>query len=306
MTHVVADVHHIEVVVNMILFDKEILPRQHYCQLFDYEPSVVENPYINVQVKIKGCNADCLFCESKEGGIFDEDKYFDKLQKISEKVRINKLNFTGGEPTINFDRLKRLVNKTKEIIPDVYIAINTNGYNFERLFDEGVYEKVGNIQLSRHHYIDDINDKILGFNSVSANVIQSVSSKLENKRLLNLSCNLIKGYIDNESDVLKYLDEASLLDIRWVGFVTLIPLNGYCEDNRVLFEDIKIDNKRFVFTKHWKLEDKCQCYGWVYIPSDLGDPIRVYNKRTEKASLKHILTFDGENFNIGFSNDFLI
>lgn len=290
----------------MILFDKEIQPRTYYCQLFDNELDRVENPYINIQVKIKGCNANCLFCESKENGTFDEDKYIEKLKLISEKVPINKLNFSGGEPTLNFERLKRLIIKTKEILPEVLIAINTNGYNFEKLFEENIHKLVSNIQLSRHHYIDEINDKILGVKTVTSDVIKSISSSLEDKRLLNLSCNLIKGYIDNEKEVFKYLDEASIIDIRWVGFVTLIPLNEYCKDKYIKFEDLNLENKRLVFTQHWKFEKKCQCFCYVYVPSDLGDPIRVYNKKTEKADLKNILVFDGENFNIGFSNNILI
>lgn len=290
----------------MILFDKEIEPRQHYCQLFDYDLRAVENPYINIQVKIKGCNADCSFCGSKETGIFDENKYFDKLKKIAEKVPINKLNFTGGEPTLNLERLDRLIKGTLEIIPSVYIVINTNGHNFEKIFEENIHEMVGNIQLSRHHYNDDINNKILGVKSVSKEVIKSIASELENKRLLNLSCNLMKDYIDNEEEIIRYLDEASSIDIRWVGFVTLIPLNEFCVDNKILFENMNLESDRFILTKHWKFEKKCQCYSHVYIPKDLGDPIRVYNKRTEKSDLKNIMVFDGENFNIGFSDNVLL
>ncbi len=290
----------------MILFNKEIEPRTHFCQLFDSDPTEVEIPYINVQVKIKGCNADCSFCTSKESGTFDEDKYFEKLKDISERIPINKVNFTGGEPTLNIERLKSLVIKTRELLPKSIIAINTNGYNFEKLFEENLHEIVDNIQLSRHHYNDKINDEILGFKSVTGEIIKSISSKLENKRLLNLSCNLIKGYIDNDKEVFRYLDEASKIDVTWVGFVTLISLNNYCEDNQVKFEDLDLKNERLVFTKHWKFGNKCQCYGWVYVPKDLGDPIRVYNKRTENVELKQILVFDGENFNVGFSGEVLV
>lgn len=290
----------------MILFNKEIELKTHYCQLFDYDLEPVKNPYINVQVKIKGCNANCVFCESKEPGKFNEKKYIEKLKLISEKVRIRKLNFTGGEPVLDIDRLERLIKQTKEIIPNIYIVINTNGYNFEKLFEKEIHKLVHNIQLSRHHYKDEINNKILGFESVSSENIKSISKELEYKRLLNLSCNLINGYIDNETEVFKYLDEASSLDIRWVGFVTLIPLNKFCEDNRIRFNDLKLEGDRFIMTKHWKFKTMCQCFSYVYIPSDLGDPIRVYNKITEKGETKNILVFDGENFNVGFSNEVVI
>jgi pyruvate-formate lyase-activating enzyme len=290
----------------MILFNKKIELKTQHCQLFDYDISPVRCPYVNIQVKIKGCNANCDFCESKDKGTFNEDKYFEKLKLISKKIRIYKLNFTGGEPTINFERLKRLVLKTREILPDAFMVINTNGYNFEKLFENDFYKNLDSIQLSRHHYIDKINNKILGFQSISKEIIKLISSKLETKRMFSLSCNLLRGYIDNEVEIFKYLEDSAYMDVRWVGFVTLIPLNQYCINNNIKFEDLNLKSDRLVLTKHWKNGEKCECSNYVYIPTDLSDPIRVYNKRTARTDINFILVFDGENFNAGFTNNFLI
>jgi len=291
----------------MILFNKKIELKTHYCRYFDDELEEVDEPYVNVQIKINGCNANCSFCNSKNGPSLDEDKYYSKLEKISEKVRIRKLNLSGGEPTLDFEKLKRILLKTREILPNVYMAINTNGYNFEKLFENDLYKIVDNIQLSRHHYVDEINNEILGFNSISKDIIHNISKELSNKRFLNLSCNLINGYIDDEKEIFNFLEESSKIDIRWVGFVTLISLNEYCENNIIKFNDMNLLNDRFVITNRFTFKNLCKCYGYVYIPTDGGDPIRVYNKQTEKSDdIKNILVFDGENFNIGFTNNVLI
>ena len=43
------------------LFDKEIALRDKYCKFFGNEGSDITEPYINLYVRFKGCNADCLF-----------------------------------------------------------------------------------------------------------------------------------------------------------------------------------------------------------------------------------------------------
>lgn len=287
----------------MILFNKEIFPRTHYCQLFDNDIELVTNPYINIQIKIKGCNANCLFCESKESGIFDENKFIEKYRLLANEIRIQKINMTGGEPTLNIDRLKRIIKEIKKI-NDPIIVINTNGYNLEKLFEDNINDMVDIIQVSRHHYIDEINNKILGFKSVSKDIIKSLTPNIR-RRSLSLSCNLIKGYIDSPNEVYKYLEEASNIGIKWVGFVTLIPLNDYCKENQIKFSDFNFKDDRLILTKHFKDGNVCQCYNYFYVPEDLSEPVKVYNKQTENTPSKFII-FDGENFTIGFGGEILI
>lgn len=289
----------------MILFDKEIDIKTHYCSSFDKPLEEVEKPYINIQVKLNGCNADCLFCESKSGPKFKEDEYLSKLEKISKEVRIRKLNLTGGEPTLDFNLYKRILLKTRQLLPDVYLVTNTNGYNFEKIFEGDLYDQLDNIQLSRHHHDDGINSQILRTKSVSKEVIKEISSSLENRRLLNLSCNLIKGFIDDEKGVFKYLEDASEMNVEWVGFVTLIELNDFCKNNVIKFDDMKLEGERFILTNKLSFKESCKCFSYVYLPDD-GVPLRVYNKQTKKSTDRNTLTFSGDTFYIGYSDEILI
>ena len=47
----------------MKIFGEEVRLRTHYCGLFSEAGKAVENPYVNLFVRFKGCNAKCLFCE---------------------------------------------------------------------------------------------------------------------------------------------------------------------------------------------------------------------------------------------------
>jgi len=280
----------------------KIKPKTKHCQLHNYDLVDVKDPYINIQVKLKGCNADCLFCENKKGGDFNDDIFLNKLKLISEKFRINKINFSGGEPTLNFPKLENLIYKTKELLPDSYIVVNTNGYNLKKLFEK-LHEQVNNIQLSRHHYIDEINNKILGFKAPSKELIKDIASTNKDKKHLSLSCNLIKGYIDNKNDIYKYIEDSSSLGIKWIGFVTLIPLNQYSIDNKIEFD---FGNERSFLNKCWNSGEFCSCSDYIYIPEDLSEPVLVYNiKRTGELKNSHVLTYDDNVFKLGYSNDII-
>jgi molybdenum cofactor biosynthesis enzyme MoaA len=280
-----------------------VFPKETYC-LTDGVSEKVKRPFFNIQVKLNGCNANCAFCESKTGKKFDEDKFFDKLMEIREKTFIKKLNLTGGEPTMNFELYYRIVSKLRNLLPETFITLNTNGYNFEKIFESGSHEFLDNVQLSRHHYVDEINNEILGFKSIGKERIKEINEKIC-RRFLNFSCNMIKDRIDKDDEIYNYLEDAGTLGIRWVGFVSLIPLNDFCKENYIDFKGLNLSNERLILTQTHCLKDTCECSDYIYVPKDLGYPIKVYNKVVKKSDVKHIFVFDGENFNVGFDGELL-
>jgi len=287
------------------IFGREITPRSHYCQLFDNEPSPVNEPYANLYVRSKFCNAKCKFCIwADDASVFNEKRYLEVLEEVASKIKIKKISFSGGEPTMNFKRFKRTVQLAKKITPDSLFSVNTDGLRLKELFDDEIIEYFNSVALSRHHFDDKLNNEIFGFDAPSTDEIREIQSNYYNKEILHFSCNLIKGYMDEKDKLYQFLEYASDLDVRSVGFVSLMPVNDFSKENFVDFKIRDLVNDRFNLTKEWKYKNMCKCNNYVYIPESLNNIVKVYQKNTFKPfDILDSLTFDGENLKVGFTDD---
>lgn len=288
------------------LFGTEIELRDHFCNLFNDDPILIKNHYINLYVRFKSCNAKCLFCEYQDtANKFNLEKYKFILNYLKDNIRIQKISFTGGEPTLNLNLFKNVVLSTKEIV-DVFIALNTNGINLTKIFnDNELINNINNISLSRHHYIDKINNEILGFKSISKKELFDITKDIKNDHLMHLACNLIKDKIDNKDKIFKYLEHASNININSVGLVSLMKINDYCKDNFIKISDLNVfNNDRMFLTKQQSYNDCCVCYNYRYIPKKFKDKsIKVYSKNSMKEQpLTNSLIYDGEYLRYGFSD----
>ena len=204
------------------LYNEEIAIRTHYCQLNDCPASHVEEPYINLYVKFSGCNAKCPFCiDDCKKKAFDLDKLKEVVQETSRHLKIRKVSFTGGEPTLDIGLLEHAFDIVKHNSADAFTVINTNGFNLKGIFDSEVLREVDSVSLSRHHYFDHYNGNLFGAGvQVATNPkIWEVTIDKEKARKIHFSCNLIRGYIDNMAEVRKYLDAANGLGVHDVGFL---------------------------------------------------------------------------------------
>ena len=291
---------------NVTIFNKEIQVRDHYCQLDNNEPANVEEPYINVYVNITNiCNAKCKFCSNEHNRenvtAFNFEKFKNALTEINDKINIHKVSFTGGEPTICIETLKKCLKFTKELNPNIFTVINTNGYRLNELID--VLDYINSIALSRHYYDDDINRQIFGLTKVPD---ETTIYRFPDKSKLHLSCNLIKDYICNSEEVVKYLEWASKIGCLDVGFVSLMPANEYCKERFVDFNELSFENIQDVFvTKNWNYENLCRCRNYVYIANN-AEIIEVYSRYYKNPSYSgNALVFDGQNIRLGFNGEVL-
>jgi len=291
----------------MNIFGKEITLREHYCSFLGNEPKKVEEQYLTIFVRFKGCNAKCKFCEYMDiANHFNKDKYIQIIEEVKKNIKVKKLSFTGGEPTLNFGKFKDIVLTTRELLPYTGLVLNTNGINLERVLnDDELINTLDNISISRHHYNDDLNNEILGFNSIKLSSIKPYAIKYNDRDLIHCSCNLIKGYIDTKEEIMNYLEEINENNINSVGFVQLMSINQFCTDHFVKFEIDTFTDQRFNLLKKWKYEDICECNNYVYIPKNIRSKIvKVYYKNTYKpSSIVTSLTFDGENLITGFDGE---
>lgn len=290
----------------MKLFDKEIKVKTHYCSV-NGNPPERTNPRMNVYIQLGGCNANCSFCEFKDHGVkFDFEKFETKLLSLSKQIQIGKISITGGEPTLNYNRLVRIIKIIRKHFPDTFLVMNTNGFNLMKLHHDNLIKEFDSISLSRHHWNDIINDKIFKANVIGTNKLKSLAQSYEN--IFHLSCNMIKGRIDNPDDVYEYLEYAAYVGIYDVGFVGLMELNDYCKEHRVEIDLRKYENERFINFKNMCLGKSCKCFNYTYIPKNpLNGTVNVYSRHVlGKLDIIQMVVFDGDNIKLGFDGDILI
>jgi sulfatase maturation enzyme AslB (radical SAM superfamily) len=89
------------------IFGKPVQLKTHYCSLLGQDHLRVEDPYVNLYVRTKHCNARCAFCTyHSDASKWDERRYLEVLREITSKIRIAKVAFSGGEPTLYWDNFK--------------------------------------------------------------------------------------------------------------------------------------------------------------------------------------------------------
>jgi len=287
----------------MILFGNKINIKSYNCSLFKQAPVKKEKETIALYVKFKGCNASCNFCEYKNNASdFDFKKYKEILLHLKENIWVNKINLTGGEPTLNQPLFKKVLKLTREIFPETYLILNTNGYNLLKLSkNKNIYPLISNISLSRHHYENEKNNEIFRCNTINSKDIDNLNN-ISKTWQFHVTCNLIKGYIDNKEEVYKYLDWVASINVASCSFVSLMPINEYCKDNFIDFEKLNLEGERFKLTKEWNYEDKCKCNNWAYLTNNKNGWVKVYTKNTYKPlDITTSLVFDGKNIRAGFN-----
>lgn len=99
-----------------------------------------------ILVNVMGCNLHCDYCymradiinvDTKDGTLdyelkgilFDNKEIICKLQSLYDKGGINRVDITGGEPSIYENEVYDLVNSIKNEYPEWIITLHTNGTN---------------------------------------------------------------------------------------------------------------------------------------------------------------------------------
>lgn len=294
------------------IFDSEVKIRKFSCANKEEEKKEITRKALNFYIQLNPeCNGRCKFCEyyKEKAHSFDFQKLKEILLEINRNILINKINITGGEPTLNLERLDNVVDVLYNYIDINHIpelVINTNGYNLKEL--KRYEDFFSNIALSRHHYDDEKNFEIFQTRSVpTKKEILEFRESLENENLLFLRCNLIKGYIDNFHELQKYLDHAIELKCYFSGFATLMNLNDYCKENQIDFAKlIDIKDESFLKVNYWKRyndlnENICKCANYVY-QNENGEMCRFFSRLFCLSSLNEgQLVYDGQYLRDGFN-----
>jgi len=162
--------------------------------------NVMQNVYYLILTD--NCNLNCNFCIKKE---IIRDKYIsekialDSLKWICKKIESPAIHLWGGEPLLNFEVLKKIV----ETYPQLHFYINSNGI----LLDEYKYKWF----LERREYVDLI-ISVGGYRDV--NEIPKLALKFvkDAKTSINYIVSDVKKLHENY-DYLTYYTKRILLDL---------------------------------------------------------------------------------------------
>lgn len=286
---------------------KKIAVKEFDCCLGTLSPERI-SPFVNLFVKVtNGCNARCLFCSNADAmptsKPFDIDKLEDIILKLKKaSIKVNRVNITGGEPAVVSPLVENVLQRMERIeFADLHLHLNTNGL-LPQSQELMRHPRWDSISMSLHHYDIDKLSELYGCKiPKDAFMFDGV-----NKQKLNVSCNLVKGYIDNPEEIHKMLDFALNLGIPRIGFVALMKVNDYCKERFVDLEDIHIDTIPHVyFTKSMNRGKDCKCSNYLY-NKDLKI-LEIYMRNYANPHYcESSLMYDGEYLRQGFQDNNII
>ena len=194
------------------------------------------------------CPCSCKFCcNSSKGFFLDVEKFKRDYELINKQCVLDDVYFTGGEPMIYWDKIKECISVIEQ-----RVTINTMGLNLDHI-DIPV-----NVSLSRHHWDHATNEQILGV-KLPIDYIK----RFHYKKKMNLACNIIKDYVDDEEDMRKMLDFAMDNKIPLVSFVGLMPLNDYSKEFGVQVPKITGDDI-LPYREFNYQNNTCHCANFCY------------------------------------------
>ncbi len=207
--------------------------------------------YSNVNLSIysgQECNGNCSFCveqlrplsrgrtlKSQKIQISDDKKYFKLLEATLRETKQLKpsISITGGEPSKDHRLNKILKYITKYNMRKRTMTTNGSGLlNVDpgtnlKVIDLLALAKLSHLNLSRAHYDDEINHKIMDLDEFFSNKKLKaiiVRAKMGGIRP-RLSCVLLKGNVDNTREIIKYLDWAASMGVDNVVFRQLMQFD---------------------------------------------------------------------------------
>lgn len=282
----------------MKLFGKEInLKNYSCCKVKNTEQPAY--PIINLYIQTTpACNGKCKFCDTRNQSTkFNFNLLDSVIQEMSEKHILGKIAIAGGEPLLTLDRSVRIAEKYK----DKYLTLNTNAFNLDSL--KILYPYMKEIDISKHHYDNSINDKIMGIKTATMEELNS--NNLTDKTSIN--CVFQKEGLSTKDDLYKMMEELGKNNIKNLKAISLLPLTEYAKNNYVdlvtLMQDFESEvNDGYLYDK-----DMCQCFRFLYVTSSANLVITTIRETfNDNYSCVKQFVFNGEHLYDGFKKKNII
>lgn len=259
------------------------------------------HPNVNLYIDMTpSCNGNCAFCIAK---VQFGRRRFDEHNKCAERLGKaltflhqagvkHTVQVTGGEPTLHMNSLADVLRViSSRSVPKP--VLNTNG-SYPLHYQ--LYSKLQHVNISRHHYNENDNRRIIrgvkiSDNDLLANIVKPMREKVR------LQCNMIGGEIDTYGEVMQFIAFAyHKLGVTNVAFALLTPLpndsfydpsiieyvNKRPVDADAILERVEKDN-RFSFEKY---RGGVACYYEVWKFTAYENPMTIIFKYSDNYWLE--------------------
>jgi len=164
------------------------------------------------------CNGRCSWCVEKYGWHPQNHVTWQILLQMILNEPATNIILLGGEPTL-FNDLGNLITELSKKQRKVYIT--TNGSRLNPYFAEECLANLYGINISIHDYNLLHNNIITGIN-LDNDWLKDTITFFHTKNIqIRFNCNLIRGYIDSETQLLNYIDFATRMGATSVRFAEL-------------------------------------------------------------------------------------
>lgn len=283
----------------MNIFGKELNLKNYSCSRVKYSYTNI-HPVINLYIQTTPCcNGKCNFCDTRNHSTeFDFDKLEYIVKTMNENQIMGKIAIAGGEPLLVMERVYKII----ELCKHNYITLNTNAFDLNRLRE--VYSYMKEVDISKHHYNNDVNDNIMGIKTASMEEL--FKNDLVDKTSIN--CVFQEGGLTTKEDAIQMIETLGKNHIKNLKLISLLPLTEMAKKNFVSlvalmkeFEDRLNDG--YLYDK-----EMCQCFRFLSV-TDSATLVQTTIRETfndDYSCIKQFV-FTGEHLYDGFrKNNILV
>jgi len=195
---------------------------------------------------IDKCNGKCSWCVERDGYHPKRHATWQEMALTIRRHGAKNVMLLGGEPTL-YPMLRVLIINLAEC-GGHKVWLTTNGSMLTKSFVRKNLEGLAGINISIHHTDLALNRDITG---ISLNYDTLLNSIYELHKLgipTRLNCNCIKGYIDDEEDMLNYIRFARNIGARNVRFAELkIDENNFVDLTKIYGDRFGLNNDPFTY-----------------------------------------------------------
>lgn len=213
--------------------------------IFDIKHYAVhDGPGIRTTIFLKGCPLHCWWCHNPEGQgnqpekvvktsntnkkPVDKDALSGQIISIDELMKEIKkdmifyeesdggVTFSGGEPMLQFEFLKELLNECKKM--NIHTCIDTSGYAPKEAFS-GLLNNTDLFLFDLKHLDDNIHKKYTGVGNHL--IISNLKYLIKNRKNVILRFPVVPGINDSDDNITAM--KKLLLEIKGVNEIDLLP-----------------------------------------------------------------------------------